>query len=166
MPIFKNQILVTKELLDEFSKNVFKIINVKYRVIVFIILTVSSAFTILTLMNDGFSFVSLLLIIFSLFFLFMYTKGYTIKSTKNYENFKKIYGDTPTITSKFYKDKFEVITLDSSMEIEYSEITKVIESDNLYLLMLGRQGLMLDKNNFLMGDFDNFKTFINEKYKR
>ncbi len=61
----------------------------------------------------------------------------------------------------------EHITMDegtTSMQFEYSQITKIHDLKHSYVLMLGRQnGILLSKTGFTVGSFEDFQPFIREK---
>lgn len=95
----------------------------------------------------------------------MFFKAYTLKLNQTNKSCKGLYGGSPQILSRFYEEKIESITSISTMSIEYSKITKVIETKNLLILMIEYQGLIVDKSGFINGDFNSFKSFINEKCK-
>ncbi len=52
----------------------------------------------------------------------------------------------------------------TSMQFEYSQITKIHDLKHSYVLMLGRQnGILLSKTGFTVGSFEDFQPFIREK---
>ncbi|MCC8076605.1 MAG: YcxB family protein [Clostridiales bacterium] len=59
------------------------------------------------------------------------------------------------------------ITMDegtTSMQFEYSQITKIHDLKHSYVLMLGKQnGILLSKTGFTVGSFEDFQPFIREK---
>lgn len=61
----------------------------------------------------------------------------------------------------------EHITMDegtTSMQFDYSQITKIHDLKHSYVLMLGRQnGILLSKTGFTVGSFEDFQPFIREK---
>lgn len=94
---------------------------------------------------------------------FMSFKGYLLKLNQGYKNIQGVHGDSPQFISKFYDKNIEVSTLRSKLSIDYSQITKVIETKNLYILMIINSSIIIMKNGFLTGSSDEFKLFINEK---
>ena len=53
-----------------------------------------------------------------------------------------------------------------SMEFEYNQIKEIKEYKVAYVLMIGKkQGIILKKDSFSIGTFEEFKKFINEKIK-
>ena len=52
------------------------------------------------------------------------------------------------------------------MEFEYNQIKEIREYKVAYVLMIGKkQGIILKKDSFSIGTFEEFKKFINEKIK-
>ena len=52
------------------------------------------------------------------------------------------------------------------MELEYKQIKNIKEYKSIYALMLGkRTGILLRKDHFTIGTFEDFKKFISEKTK-
>lgn len=78
---------------------------------------------------------------------------------------KGLHGELPENTIKFYEDNFETTTSRSNLSIEYSKITKIAETKNLYLLLIEKQAIIIAKTGFTVGDIDKFKSFIAGKCK-
>ncbi|MCD8189730.1 MAG: YcxB family protein [Clostridiales bacterium] len=61
----------------------------------------------------------------------------------------------------------EKITMEegaTSMQFDYTQITKIHNLKHSYVLMLGKQnGIMLSKTGFMNNDFKKFRQFIQEK---
>jgi hypothetical protein len=90
---------------------------------------------------------------------------------------KKVLTEFSKKTYKVYRKKYRISVLLAAIasaflaiaemvvqfKINYSQITKFIETNSLYLLMIGKQGLMLNKSCFTVGDANAFKSFIMSK---
>lgn len=161
--IFENRTRLTKEVMNEFGKESFSVFGKKYRIFVFIMAVISLLFAITFIIIDGFSWLVFFFILFAGFFLFMFFKAYLFRLKENYKNLTALHGEVPENLIKFYEDRFESITARSNISIEYSKITKLIETENLFILMIEKQGIILLKNGFTTGNFDSFKSFIKEK---
>lgn len=59
----------------------------------------------------------------------------------------------------------ENTTSHSNITIEYGKITKIIETKDTYILMIGRQYIILLKDGFTIGNIGIFKSFIRTKCK-
>ncbi len=163
MPIFENKTIITKEVINELSEESFKECNKKYRSFVLLMFLVSAFFTVIKFITDGLYWFSVCMFLSTAFFLFMFLKGYTLKLKESYKNFKGVYGESVEVSLNFYDEKIDIITFRSNLTLEYSQITKVLETENLYLLMIEKQNIILSKNGFINGDIDKFKLFIKEK---
>lgn len=162
---FENKTTITKEILAEFSKKAFKIYNKKYRMFVLLISVLCIILSFTAIAADGFSWFFIFMLLALIFFLFMYFKGYIFKLNQNYKNFNGLYGTLPEFIYRFYDEKIEASASRANLSIDYSQITKFSETENLYILMIEKQGIILKKNGFTIGDFNNFKVFMEEKYK-
>lgn len=163
MPIFENKTIITKEVINEISEESFKECNKKYRSFVLLMFLVSAFLTVGNFIIDGAYWFSVFGLLVTVFFIFMFFKGYTLKLKESYKNFKGVYGESAEVTSNFYDEKIDIITFRSNLTIEYNQITKVLETENLYSLMIEKQNLILSKSGFINGDIDKFKLFIKEK---
>jgi len=163
MPIFENKTIITKEVINELSEENYKECNKKYRSFVLLMFLISAFFTVINFITNGVYLVSVCMFLSTVFFLFMFFKGYTLKLKESYKNFKGVYGESVEITLNFYDEKIDIITFRSNLTLEYSQITKVLETENLFSLMIEKQNIIFSKNGFINGDIDKFKLFIKEK---
>ena len=83
------------------------------------------------------------------------------KSSLNLHN-----GQTPESILQFTDSNIALKEGKGSMEFEYNQIKKIKEYKLTYILMIGKkQGLILKKDSFSIGTFEEFKKFITEKIK-
>ena len=95
-----------------------------------------------------------------IFYHLLYLKNMK-KSSLNLHN-----GQTPESVLQFTDNSIALKEGKISMEFEYNQIKKIKEYKLIYVLMIGkRQGLILKKDSFSIGTFEEFKKFINEKMK-
>lgn len=163
--IFENKIIITKEIISEYAQKNFKVFGKKYRMFVLLMVIISVISALAALIIDRLIGVSAFFLLFAVFFLFMFHKGYVIKLNDTYRNLKGLHGEMPENKIKFYEDKFETTTTNSNLKIEYSKITKIAETRNLYLLFIEKQGVIISKTGFTVGESNKFKSFILEKCK-
>lgn len=64
--------------------------------------------------------------------------------------------------SAFFPDKIMLSGNTSTAEYKYSQITRFLESENLYILQLGAALLIIDKRGFVLGTSGDFKEFIKQ----
>lgn len=164
-PFFENHIKMTGKLLEEFVRETYRVVNKKLRTISLIMFIIYLFFAMFTFVFAGFSFSTYVfsLLFLSAIFSFIFYKGYLFKLRENQKNLEALHGELPDTTIKFYEDNFENITNRSSVTIEYSRITEVLETENLFIIMIEKQGVILLKQGFVIGEFYDFKTFIENK---
>lgn len=163
--LFENQTQTTKKLLEEFSKEAYYAFNKKTRMICLIMLVVETFAFVLRFVSSGFNFSMQLFFLLFLagFFLFFYFKGYIFKLQENLKILESIHGELPHAINKFYEVNIETITDHSNLTFEYNKITNVLETENLFIIMIGKQGVYLSKKGFTVGNFSDFKNFIENK---
>jgi len=163
--LFENQTQTTKKLLEEFTKETYYAFNKKTRIVCLIMFIVEFFAFILGFIYSGFNFSMRLsfLLFLSVFFLFFYFKGYVFKLQENRKSLESIHGELPHTINKFYEVNIETITNRSNLTFEYNKITNVLETENLFIIMLGKKGVFLSKRGFTVGEFSDFKKFIENK---
>ena len=156
---FKNKTVITEEVLTEFIQGTFKIYEKKIRVIAIggitlpsIILASAGEYLPFTLLTAGFG-------------VFLFFKGYLFKKKKNIKNYFGLHGDSPEATYEFYHDRIENSVGKSHLSLNYEQVTNFIETKHLYILMIERQGLMIKKNGFTIGNAHELKSFLMSKCK-
>ena len=82
-----------------------------------------------------------------------------------YRNTKKLHGGiVPETVVQFSNDEISMTEGTLSVRFQYRQITKIRETGNLYVLMLGKNsGIILEKNSFTIGNFEAFRSFLPEK---
>ena len=161
--VFQNITDNTNEVIHEFSKN-YNVYNINLRITI-LLASLISVFYIIVGLNKKLYLVCLLELIMALFFLFIFFKGYILKAKQNYKNMQALYEKQPQSIFTFFADNFEFETAGSKLKIDYMQVTKMIETKNLYMLIIEKQELILNKNSFTVGDAKAFKTFIFEECK-
>lgn len=161
--IFQNITDITSEELSEFSKN-YNVYNKNLRITILLAFLVSAFYISVGLSKKLYT-VCLVELIMALFFLFLFFKGYILKAKQNYKNLQSLYENRPQSILTFFADSFESEAVDKKVKVDYSQVTKMIETKNLYILTIENQGLILNKGSFTVGDAKAFKSFISEKCK-
>lgn len=96
--------------------------------------------------------------------MFKFFKGYISKVNKIYKSYNHIYGDSPKLTISFYASNLEITSSRSSLKLDYSQLSKMIDTENLFILMAGISiAATVDKDNFTTGEFNDFLAFIQHK---
>ncbi len=163
--LFENRYYSDKKILLEYVKDV----HCKYlRIIGFFFMIVAIFYTYLILFKmRSLQIVMAVLTIFIfvislrlIFFHLIYLKNMK-KSSLNLHN-----GQTPESILQFTDNNIALKEGKVSMEFEYNQIKKIKEYKLAYVLMIGKkQGLILKKDSFSIGTFEEFKKFITEKIK-
>ncbi|WP_176891624.1 YcxB family protein [Fusobacterium varium] len=163
--LFENRYYSDKKILLEYVKD----IHCKYpRIIGFLFILVAIFYTYLILfkmrsLRFVMAVLTILIFIISLrliFYHLVYLKNMK-KSSLNLHN-----GQTPESILQFTDNNIALKEGKVSMEFEYNQIKKIKEYKLTYILMIGKkQGLILKKDSFSIGTFEEFKKFINEKIK-
>ena len=163
--LFENRYYSDKKVLLEYVKDV----HCKYpRIIGFLFMIVAILYTYLILFKmRSLRFVMAVLTIFIfiislrlIFYHLVYLKNMK-KSSLNLHN-----GQSPESVLQFMDNSIALKEGKVSMEFEYNQIKKIKEYKLTYILMIGKkQGLILKKDSFSIGTFEEFKKFINEKIK-
>lgn len=163
--LFENRYYSDKKILLEYVKDV----HCKYlRIIGFLFMIVAIFYTYLILFKmRSLQIIMAVLTIFIfvislrlIFFHLIYLKNMK-KSSLNLHN-----GQTPESILQFTDNNIALKEGKVLMEFEYNQIKKIKEYKLAYVLMIGKkQGLILKKDSFSIGTFEEFKKFINEKIK-
>lgn len=162
--IFEVKTVITKEILTEFAQKTYNIRSKKMRSL---LLFMSLAFALMAFYSfygkDYWSFS--LMILGTAFLIFMFFKGYIFTVNENLKNFKGLYGQVPQLTYVFSEENLNEITSQSNLTLDYNEITNIMETKKLYILIIKKVGVILEKDGFTVGNANAFKLFIDEKCK-
>lgn len=161
--LFENRYYSDKKILTEYIKDV----HCRYlRIIGFFFMLVAMLYTYLILFKMKslrlvMAALTIVIFIVSLrliFYHLLYLKNMK-KSSLNLHN-----GQKPESILQFTDNNIALKEGKISMEFEYNQIKKIKEYKLIYVLMIGkRQGLILKKDSFSIGTFEEFKKFINKK---
>lgn len=161
-PIFSNSCVFSEAVLEEMNKTMMSKAYKIYCTSFMIIFLLASVISFKVRQNViGVIFIICFLLIFFVFF----TKP-KIEARKAYANYKKLYGHDVEIRTFFYDDTIVGKNLQSnqSVQVSYSDVTDVYESDNLYVIRLHKNiALTIFKNGFISDDSTEFKEFIKSK---
>lgn len=92
------------------------------------------------------------------------TPSMTLKQLK--ESDKKIHRSKKPQTKVQFGDKIYLSEGTFSLTIEYDQIINKYDLEHSYALMFGKKnGILLEPNSFVRGNFEEFKDFIKEKTK-
>ncbi len=161
--LFENRYYNEKNLYVEYIKDT----HCKYtRRLGFIILIADIFYTyfyIFKLRKISMLIVAVFLLMISLLLIFYY-KFYQLHFKKFASNLHN--GKIQESIFQFTEDKIILKEGTISMEFEYNQVKNLKEYKLTYALMIGKtQGLLLKKDSFSIGTFDEFKKFIVNRIK-
>ncbi|MCD8036942.1 MAG: YcxB family protein, partial [Clostridiales bacterium] len=89
----------------------------------------------------------------------------TSQIDKTYKSYLEKFGGEAEIRLFFYEDVIvgKNLTAGSTVKAEYSQITNISETKNLYVLGLNGISILVDKNGFIGDNGAEFSKFIHEK---
>lgn len=108
---------------------------------------------------------------FGIYFTLMIFYGYKFSEWINFRKMKDEYGPAITMVLHFQQDKVSVRVNEKSFAFKYSSISKMYETEDSYILILGKKGMLehgqiIFKQGFTHdANVDEFKQFINKKAK-
>ncbi len=155
---FKNEFTITKEVYLEFVKAFMG----QYRKLYYIMGGVSIILGLFSIIGGAFSsgIVFLLVGIICLVMpFFLYKSSRDKKFAKQVAN----NGGKPLERRiSFYSDALEIFSNNGAHSVfEYSAITKIISSKNLYVLVIQKKlSLLVPKDSFVMGNLEEWKVFM------
>jgi len=166
--IYKNEILLTQELNDEYAKASYRKYRWKYRIGLGIFAALDIAAGIGVMFVYGQYLIGALFLLLGAGVGILSLQGYVGGSQKAYNNLKALYKGTPRLFANFYEDHFERNTSQNTITVEYEQVTDIMETPNLYGIMVGRQGaiqqgIILCKTGFKTGDAQTFLAFMQKK---
>ena len=82
---------------------------------------------------------------------------------KEYERLQAIRGENPDITYEFYEEYLQMETARSKVRINYSQVDKLMVTDELYILKVGSTGIIINMDGFMAGNAKKFKEFIESR---
>lgn len=156
--LFKNEFTITKEVYLEFVKAFMG----QYRRLYYIMGGVSIILGLFSILGGAFSsgIVFLLVGVICLVMpFFLYKSSRDKKFAKQVAN----NGGKPLERRiSFYSDALEIFSNNGAHSVfEYSAITKVISSKNLYILVIQKKlSLLVPKDSFVMGNLEEWKVFM------
>jgi len=163
--LFENDFELTKELYNNVAEKLYKKFRKAYRAFVLVAFIATAGMFLFSLTLKDFLWFSIFTIVSDAFFCFMYFKAHLLYTGRKYKQMETLNGSIPHFTTLFYNDKIDVTTPRSMLTVYYDQITDVIETDKMYLLLVDKQGIMLKKDGFTKGNLDGLKALLKDKCK-
>lgn len=164
-PIAENRFSITKQLFYEgmlrISKDSYGKAAIKYSFIFVAIWVAMAAFLLFTGGTIGQALVYLLLVGVIILWLNVFAPRSHAK--KGWNALVSRYGSAMERRVRFYKDHLEVDGDCAAKTVTYQEILEIKESKHLYVLIcVDKVGVMVAKDGFAYGDFDEIQSLIRE----
>lgn len=157
--LFKNVTIITEDVLSEFIKETYKRYNKKIRFMALLGIFLPSI--VLIFLGRFFP----ITIFTAAFGVFLFFKGYILHEKKVIKNFFDLHGPKPKATYIFTENKITSSIGKSEVSFDYEQISDFTETNNLFILIVKKQGLMIKKDQFSIGEEDEFKSFLETKHK-
>lgn len=157
---FENKYYSNDDMLSEYIN---KVILKGFKIKGFLVAAGASLLLAISLMQKDKVFVAISgVCLFIVIFVLVLTPSMTLKQLK--ESDKKIHRNKKNLTQVKFGDKIYLSEGTFSLTIEYDQIIKKYDLDHSYALMFGKKnGILLEPNSFVRGNFEDFKEFIKEK---
>ena len=158
---FVNTTILTKDLYLKALQAHYKTTRKKYRYSLFSLAIFSFVLLVVEIIMR-FDTLSAYMLFFCPFCFLLYSKAYLIHSNKGYKTVRAL-NPSGGVTHTFYYDNFISVAPDTQRKTDYSIITKVVETNDIFLFLFVEAYMVIDKNGFQQGNSDAFKMFLNEK---
>ncbi len=164
--IYETRCRCTLDNLREMTANTRKTGYIIYFTICYVVLFLFGVT--IPLLNDKIFMAITVLVILVMAGIFFYMMP-RLNAKKQYEAYKRMCkGEELLVKVLIFEDKIENVDTYSGKytEIEYDHIKKIIETDNLYNLVIANGSvIMLDKREFIKGNSEECLKYIKEKVK-
>lgn len=164
-PIAENRFSITKKLFYEgmlcISKDSYGKTARKYSLIFLAIWVAMSAFLLYT--GGTLGQVAIYLFMLSVILVWLNILAPRNHAKKGWEALVRRYGSAMERRVRFYKDHLEVDGDCAEKAVTYQEILEIKQSKHLYVLIcVDKVGVMVAKDGFAYGDFDEIQSLIRE----
>jgi len=155
--VFENKYYSNDDMLSEYIN---KVILKKIKIQGFVIATVALIMVVFSVIRNNTVYTAIYgVVLFITVTVLLLTPSMTLKQLK--ESDKKIHRGKKLQTRVQFGDKIYLSEGTFSLSIEYDQIIKQYDLEHSYVLMFGKKnGILLEPNSFVRGNFDDFKEFI------
>lgn len=160
--LFEVNTVITDQIIKEYSRELYKLNKTSH--ILNLLCSIMTLLGSIISLIAGYYDMLFIMLAFFIFFMFLLFKGYIFLEKKEIKSFISLYRQLPQLNYEFYNDNISMTTPISNGTFQYNQVTKFMETKHLYLLIMSNIGtIIIDKNTFVAGDVNNFKTFIESK---
>lgn len=163
-PVLENKFILTKAMNKKYAKVTYRRYKSKWQIITFIISII--------LFVIGFAFVFLRLpipfvifILLGLYVFFMSWFGYIYQAMVSYSQLTTYYGNPVEMHVVFYPQFFKVKGAKNDFDFLYSQITDIIELDDMSILIVSAKGIIthgqvIDKKAFSKEELEKYYELL------
>lgn len=168
---FENRFILTKKLHHQYCKETYRLMNKRIQLLSLISALVMYGLFLFSALYLRLAKLAGVFLIIAIYFTAMIFLGYTFSEWYNFRKLKDDYGQAITMVLHFEQDKVNVRVNEKSFSFKYSSIYKAYETEDLIILILGKQGMVeqgqvIFKNGFTgHATLEDFKGYINKKTK-
>ncbi|MDE6714259.1 MAG: YcxB family protein [Lachnospiraceae bacterium] len=168
---YENRFILTKKLHHQYCKMTYQTMNKRMQILAAVLAVIMYALCAVSFFYLRMPKVCLAFLGFGIYFTMMIFWGYRFSEWINFRKMKDEYGPAITMILHFQQDKISVRVNEKSFAFKYSSISKAYETEDSYILILGKKGMVehgqvIFKQGFTHdADIDEFKKFINKKAK-
>lgn len=168
---YENRFILTKKLHHQYCKMTYRTMNKRMQVLSAALSLVMYALCAAAFFYLKMPKLSLVFLGFGIYFTVMIFYGYRFSEWINFRKMKDEYGPAITMVLHFQQDKVSVRVNEKSFAFKYSSISKAYETEDGYILIIGKRGMVehgqiIFKQGFSKDtDIEEFKRFVNKKTK-
>lgn len=168
---YENRFILTKKLHHQYCRLTYRTMNKRMQILSAALAAVMYALSVAAFFYLRMPRLCLTSFAFGIYFTLMIFWGYRFSEWINFRKMKDEYGPAITMVLQFQQDKVSVRVNEKSFAFKYSSITKAYETEDTYILIIGKRGMVehgqvIFKQGFSRDtDVDEFKSFLNKKAK-
>lgn len=168
---YENRFILTKKLHHQYCKMTYRTMNKRMQILAAVLAVIMYVLCAVLFFYLRMPKVCLVFLGFGIYFTIMIFYGYKFSEWINFRKMRDEYGPAITMVLHFQQDKVSVRVNEKSFAFKYSSISKAYETEDSYILILGKKGMVehgqvIFKQGFTHdADIVEFKKFINKKAK-
>lgn len=164
---YSNKFILTKKLHGQYFRCCFKETQKKLRLISLVLTFVFLILSVAALIFTGSRVLTSVLMVLTLYFLFMVFFGYSFRQWVDFRRLKDEHGDVIVMLVDFYSDNIKVKVNKTDFSFKYSTIDRAYVTEDEYILILKAPGMpehgqVLFRTAFKDKE-EEFRNFINSK---
>lgn len=162
--LFENRFSLNKELFLEMRKEAYKVFGKYYRLLALCLAALVIVIGLFALPQGGRDWVVAIAFLLGIFLVFLFFQSYRFTLSRQYRSLQALEGPQLERITRFYADRIEIIVSNGSSVIQNAQITRIRETENLFIFLIERNGFMVSKKDFTVGDEEAFRRFLSEAF--